>query len=228
MPRARRRYARRQLVTGNRRKDSSRDVGAPALQALERRLVMCALHQTEPPVELRPDLLGGGQNTIEGGPDAAASIVWINRGQSSDGFTATFGANAEAARNVIDAVIDSFERMIGSFNYSDGSSNFNLTVNMGGNGNGASASLGQVLAGKPKTGTITMGKGGNGLGSGWFIDPTPNESSEFMGSIVNAFAADAQAGSPASGLGDFFTVAAAEITHVLGLYGSNLPLWSSK
>jgi hypothetical protein len=119
--------------------------------------------------------------------------------------------------------------MIGSFNYGDGSTTYNLTVTMnGGNGNGANAVLGQTLGGKPKSGTINMGRGSNGQGSGWFIDPTPNEHSEFMGNITNAFSGDAQAGSPASGLGDFFTVAAAEITHVLGLYGSSLPLWSSK
>ncbi len=194
------------------------------VEPLEKRRLLCALHTHEAPVELRPDLVG---TQTTGGPEVAGDIVWVNRGLSSDGFS-VFGAQAETARKVVDAVIVAFERMIGSFNYSDGSANFNLTVQTSGNHNGASAGLGQVLGGKPKSGTITMGRGGNGAGSGWFFDPTPEESSEFQGSIVNAFSGDAHSGSPASGLGDFFTVAAAEITHVLGLYGSSLPLWSSR
>ena len=218
------------LATSRRRSVSHttrRDAIGAALETLERRVVMCALHQVEPPVELRPDLVG---RTTEGsGPEAAADIVWINRGQTGDGFAATFGANAETARRVIDQMIIDFERMIGTFNYGDGSSNFNLTVTMnGGNGNGANAQTPTTLGGKPKSGVINMGRGGNGLGSGWFIDPTPADDSEFTGSIVNAFSGDAQAGSPASGLGDFYTVAAAETTHVLGLFGNSLPLWSSK
>lgn len=191
-------------------------------EPLERRTLMCLVHAADFK-ELRPDLVGA---TAEGGPEVAADIVWVNRGLASDGFS-VFGAQAENARRVVDAVIVAFERMIGSFNYSDNSANFNLTVQTGGNHNGASASLGSTLGGKPKSGTITMGRGGNGAGSGWFFDPTPEESSEFQGNITNAFSGDAQGGSPASGLGDFFTVAAAEITHVQGLYGSSLPLWSS-
>src|SRR5687768_1512400 len=207
------------------------------LELLEGRRLLCALpHDASTPHELRPDLVEVTRRQVARGTCVAAAsgsevnadIVCLNRGQTTDGFSATFGANAETARRVMDEVIASFERMIGDFNYADGTENFNLTVNMSGNHNGASASLGQVLGGKPKTGTITMGKGGNGLGSGWFIDPTPAESSEFQGNIVNAFSGDAQAGSPASGLGDFLTVAAAEITHVLGLYGNSLSLWSSK
>ena len=216
--------SRRSLVSQATRLDA---IFAP-METLERRVVMCALHQVEPPVELRPDLVGR-ETEGAGGPEAAADIVWVNRGQSSDGFTATFGGNAETARRVIDQMIIDFERMIGSFNYGDGSSNFNLTVTMnGGNGNGANAQTPTTLGGKPKSGVINMGRGGNGLGSGWFIDPTPADDSEFAGGIVNAFSGDAQAGSPANGLGDFYTVAAAETTHVLGLFGNSLSLWSSK
>lgn len=191
------------------------------VQPLERRNLLCALHQTALPTELP-------YTPIDGGPEGPADIVWVNRGQASDGFSGVFGGNAETARNVIDAVIVAFERMIGSFNYGDGSSNFNLTVQMGGPGNGASAGLGATLGGKPKSGTITMGSGSNGQGGGWFIDPTPAEHSEFRGPIVNAYSGDATPGGPADGLGDFYTVAAAEITHGLGLYGNSLPLWSQR
>ncbi len=191
------------------------------LEPLERRVLFCTLHSHPLPVEIP-------YTPAEGGAEAAADIVWVNRGQASDGFDSVWGANAETARGVIDAVIVAFERLIGSFNYSDGSSNFNLTVQMGGPGNGASAGLGQTLSGRPKSGTITMGSGTNGQGGGWYIDPTPDDHSEFRGPIVNAYSGDATPGGPADGLGDFYTVAAAEITHVLGLYGSGLPLWASR
>jgi hypothetical protein len=195
--------------------------GFTQFEPLEPRALLCALHTNTRPVELP-------FTPVEGGTEGPADIVWVNRGQSSDGFADTFGAGAEVARRVMDAVIAAFERMIGSFNYSDGSSNFNLTVEMAGNHNGASAGLGATLEGKPKSGVITMGRGSNGQGSGWFIDPTPDDHVEFMGPIVNAYSGDATPGGPASGLGDFYTVAAAEMTHLLGLYGSALPGWAAR
>jgi len=136
---------------------------------------------------------------------------------------------------VVDAVIVAYERMIGSFNYSGGGT-YSLTVNMStsGSGFGAGANLNTVLGGKPKSGTITMGAG-NGSSdvndtNGWFMDPTPFESSEFLGNITNAFSGDAQAGSPAAGKGDFYTVVAAEMTHCMGLFGGTgvMPGWDSK
>src|SRR5206468_8272744 len=59
--------------------------------------------------------------------------------------------------------------------------------------------------------------------------PTPLENSEFQSSIVNAFSADAGLGSPAAGKSDFFTVVAAEMTHLMGLYGGTgmVPLWDA-
>ncbi len=154
----------------------------------------------------------------------AATISWINRGVTSgtddDRFDLVFGANSNSARSVIDASIEMWRRVVGNFNYSDGSSGFNLTMKMASTGtsNGASASVSSWLNGKPKAGAITMGRGGGGTGGGWFIDPTPFDHSEFMGNIQNAFAADAPAGSPANGLGDFLTVANAEMAHTMGLY----------
>jgi len=79
------------------------------------------------------------------------------------------------------------------------------------------------MDGKPKSGSITLGRGndtdgdGKGDGAGFFIDPTPTDSSEFMGNIVNAFAGDAQGGSPAAGLSDLFTVTLLELTHTMGI-----------
>src|SRR6266516_2816849 len=100
---------------------------------------------------------------------------------------------------------------------------------------GASASLSTTLGGKPRSGSVTMGRGGDltgdgvGDGSGWFLDPTPLENSEFQSNIVNAFSADAAGGTVANGKSDFFTVVAAEMTHGMGLFGGTgvVPLWDS-
>ena len=191
-----------------------------AFEGLEPRRLLCALpHDAAAPhIE---ELVYNGPAPESSGP---ADIVWTNRGSSgndSDRFNSVFGANADVARGVIDAVIAHFERMIGSFNYSDGSSNFNLSLSMSSSGTslGASASLTSTLNGKPKGGSVSMGRGSNGAGGGWYIDPTPNDHSEFLGSIVNAFSGNATVGGPASGLSDFYTVAAAELTHALGLFG---------
>jgi hypothetical protein len=78
--------------------------------------------------------------------------------------------------------------------------------------------------GRPDIGYAILGRGldatGDGLGDGvgWFIDPTPNEHSEFVGNITNAYTGTAQpAGNPAFGKNDFYTVVAAELTHCMGL-----------
>ena len=194
------------------------------LERLEGRTLLCAVHTYHDPSE--STAIPADYQGPEGG---GADIIWTNRGQTSDNFS-VFGAQAETARNVVDAVLLAFERMIGDFNYSNGTNNFNVSISTSGNHNGASASLntGTVLSGKPKSGSVTMGRGSNGAGSGWFFDPTPEEHSEFQGNIVNAFSGDAHAGSPASGLGDFYTVVAAEIAHCLGLYGNVLPGWAAR
>jgi hypothetical protein len=197
------------------------------IEPLEARRLLCSFHIDHGPVvELRPDLIGVERGAAEGG---LADIVWVNRGQASDGFAGVFGTNANTARAVVDAVIQAYEQMILSFNYSDGSSTFNLTVSMGGGqGLGGAASTTETLGGKPKAGSLTLQTGNNGSGAGWFIDPSPNEHSEFLGAITNAFSGAAQAGSPAAGnIGDFYTVAAAEVAHCLGL-GTNSSLWNNR
>src|SRR6266540_561083 len=154
----------------------------------------------------------------------ASTIVWVNRGD--DNFDDVFGTNAPAARAVVDAAIDSWNHVITDFHYSDGSNVFALTLSMADSGTGTGASAGfptNIIDGKPQAGTITISRGndttgdGDGDGAGFFIDPTPFESSEFTGNIVNAFAGDAQAGSPAAGLTDLYTVALLELTHEMGI-----------
>src|SRR5690606_27185220 len=60
---------------------------------------------------------------------------------------------------------------------------------------------------------------GLGDGSGFFLDPTPLDNSEFAGTLSQgAFTGNAPSGSPASGRWDLFTLVNSEITHVLGLF----------
>src|SRR4051794_28295876 len=174
----------------------------------------------------------GKGSTLNSAPppvNEPADIVWTNRASTTtggaadtDGFGATFGTSAPIARGVIDAVIVSFERMIGSFNYPNAGQKFNLSLSMSGSGFGAGASASGNSGGKPTNGSISMGKGNNSANvnddNGWFLDPTPFDNSEFTGTIQNPFTGDAQSGSPALNRGDFFTVAGAEITHAMGLF----------
>src|SRR5206468_1797988 len=125
------------------------------------------------------------------------------------------------------AAIESWSRVIANFNYADGSNTFNLTLSMAatGTGFGGGAQVSTTIGGKPQAGIITIDRGndtngdGNGDGAGFFIDPTPFESSEFMGNIVNAFAGDAPDISPIAKLklSDLYTVTVLELTHEMGI-----------
>ncbi|CAN5365673.1 hypothetical protein BH09PLA1_BH09PLA1_05360 [soil metagenome] len=212
---------------------------------LEQRMMLCSDHmlaqqnviEIAVPIVSRPGAKpakgtvaakGDGGGTVSSVPDAA-DIVWVNRGQASDAFDSRFGTFAAQARAVVDAVIVAYERMIGSFNYSSAGQTYSLTLSMSGSGFGAGAGLNTSLNGIPKSGTISMGGGNSTHKSdrGWFLDPTPFDNSEFLGTITNAFSGDAQAGSPAAGKSDFYTVVAAEMTHCMGLFGNALPGWAS-
>jgi hypothetical protein len=213
-----------------------RTASARLCEPLERRTLLCIDHLLPKGeiVELAPETIDpdtGISPTRPGDAADPADIVWTNRGQASDNFNARFGTMANQARAVVDAVIDYFEVMIGSFNYPSAGQVYNLTLSMGasGSGFGASAGLNSSLGGKPKSGSVTMGAGNGSADpnddNGWFLDPTPYDNNEFQGNIVNAFAGDAHAGSPAQGRSDFFTVVAAELTHCVGLFGNALPGW---
>ncbi|MBC8109112.1 MAG: hypothetical protein H7Z14_21175 [Anaerolineae bacterium] len=208
------------------------------IEPLETRRLLCSLHTpVDNPIELRPDLVGARASAVAD----PADIVWTNRGTATaagagdtDLFGARFGTSAPLARAVVDAVIVAFERMVGSFNYSSAGVTYSMSLSMGaaGGGFGASAGISTTFGGKPKSGTVTMGAGSNTANAnddnGWFLDPTPFESSEFLGNIVNAFSGDAQAGSPAAGRGDFYTVVAAEMTHCMGMSSFNPPGWAPR
>ena len=87
--------------------------------------------------------------------------------------------------------------------------------------------------GKPFQGTMTIGRGGDGPdvdvdidgdnkpdkvgdGLGYFLDPTPFDSSEFQLKTNNAFAAYAAPGSPAYGQNDLYEIVLHELGHAMG------------
>jgi hypothetical protein len=224
----------------------SRCPNATTFESLEARRLMCMSHGTpfHPPIHEDVAALsaksGGGLNSAPSANDPA-DIVWVNRASTTtggpadtDGFGRVFGTTAPRARAVIDAVLVEYERMIGSFNYATAGQSYSLNLSMStdpGNPWGGGAGLWSDLAGKPKSGGIVLSLGNNSPepndDNGWFLDPTPFESSEFNGNILNAFAGEAAQGSPAFGRWDFYTVACAELTHCMGLFGNALPGWAS-
>ncbi|MBI2827075.1 MAG: hypothetical protein HYX69_20585 [Planctomycetia bacterium] len=155
-----------------------------------------------------------------------STITWTNRGNSSDGFDAVFGPAAAAARADADAAFATWSRVVANFN--NGSNNINISLSIAGTGIGGSGGVSTISDGRPTSGTINLAGGTNGLGGGYFIDPTPYDSSEFDGNITNAFAGNAKAGTDAAGKLDFYTLVMLETTHVLGTSKNpSLRIWTS-
>jgi hypothetical protein len=157
-------------------------------------------------------------------PDAV-SIEWINRNTFNDTdpldnkFDNTFGNRAADAIAVVDAAIDHWERIITSWNRSDGTISLQITIFSFGQSFGGAAAPGLVAPadGKPRTGTFTLG-GGNlspdlNDANGWYLDPNPDDHAEFNGPIINPYAGS----TIGPGAPDFYSVAIAELTHLLGL-----------
>src|SRR5262249_32644558 len=104
---------------------------------------------------------------------------------------------------------------------------FQLTISVdpSKNGNGAGYSFGSIdvfdchddALERPDDGQITLQAGSDGHGGGYFLDPTPFDSEEFQGPIVTPFVGTAQAGSPAAGNADLYSLVLLEMTHALGL-----------
>lgn len=151
------------------------------------------------------------------------SILWTNRGEASDRFADVFGDRASNARLVVDAAIESWGRVITDFNQLIAPNRIEVEISMDATGTdlGGRASIDSFdglfgFGNRPAAGHVIIGRGTDGRGGGWFLDPTPLDNSEFTGTIVNAFAGDAQEGSVADGQGDLFSVVVSELAHVMG------------
>ncbi|MFT3788646.1 MAG: hypothetical protein QM770_21145 [Tepidisphaeraceae bacterium] len=168
-----------------------------------------------------------GGNALAGGSTGGNTLLhWANR--ALNGLSTIFGSQTNAVKKVIDQVLVDFGKMINSFNYAV-ATQFELIILIDQtNGLGAAASIDETVGGKPSRGTIRIQRGLDGAGSGFFIDPTPEESSEFLGRIDNPFAGDAPSTSPAYGKADLYTLIALELTHCLGLFGNSLPGWAAR
>src|SRR5688572_1086451 len=138
-------------------------------EPLESRRMLCGLH-IEQPAEIRAlsaDELVQSGSSGRGANDA--DIVWTNRANTtsggagdSDGFGATFGTSAPLVRAVVDAVITSYERVIGSFNYGvPGGYGLSVSAAAPGTGFGGSAGLTGAFAGKPAQGNLIIDGGTN-------------------------------------------------------------------
>jgi hypothetical protein len=161
-----------------------------------------------------------------------STIHWTNRGSASndsDHFNAMFGANANAARLVADAAFAAWSKVITNLNLTDGSNELDirLTETTGEPASGGNGGVDTILNGKPKTGEINI------VGNGYYLDPTPNDSSEFEGIITNAFVGTAPATingqpNPVASMGDYFTVVVLETAHCLGFSKNpTLDIWTS-
>jgi Ca2+-binding RTX toxin-like protein len=150
-----------------------------------------------------------------------SNIIWDNRGNSgsdSDGFAATYGANATIARAIIDRAINDWEEIIVDFNYADGSNTYHLDISaadLGGGGRGVANNINWDADGRPTDADITMDD--NGGGANWFFDLTPGDDAEFT-TLLNAFAAD---GPNSLNGNDFYRTIVHEIGHAMGILIDN-------
>lgn len=207
-------------------------------EQLERRMMLCGLQHFSPSVleqdaaleQLRVNA-GKPQAGPEGG-SGAFNIEWTNRGTAGndvDNFNAIFGDRAEAARTVVETVMQMWENIIISMHDQGGRNQIDVDVYADSSvtGFGALARLVEVEYGFPVRGDIEIGNGTAGMvDRGWFIDDSPLQHGEFTGTIVNGFAGEAQAGSPAIGLSDLYTVVNAEIVHILGIGRAEDTFWT--
>jgi Ca2+-binding RTX toxin-like protein len=162
--------------------------------------------------------------------DVPAIIHWTNDGVN-DHFGEVFGGQADEARAVVRAAIDAWETVISDFNNLNGNA-LDLTIRMatdedvedfgfGGDTDriGGQCPPGEVeldANGRPIGALILLGRGTNGSGAGWYIDPSPDEAGEFLGTIQNAFVGG-ESDDSVDGDQDFYSLVLAELTHAVGL-----------
>jgi hypothetical protein len=128
-----------------------------AVEQLEPRRLLCGLPHLEAVSDMAPQYMApdGFQTRVDTG-----GIVWSNRG-TSDNFGATYGAEAENVRQVVDAAFFFWNQVIGSLNQDGGNSQIDVAVTAPtrGNGQGGGGGVVTLLGNKPRTSSITLAGG---------------------------------------------------------------------
>lgn len=209
-----------------------------ALEPLERRTLMCGLPQEflidAPEWSDAIEQQARDRLASQDGPEADGVIInWTNKDTFNDldpldnRFDNAFGTSAPAAQKVVQAALDHWARVITNWNRTlpnglpDPDMTLQVNISIGGTGFGGGGSPAPIAPpdGRPRTGSFTLGAG-NPVGfpdpddsNGWYLDPNPNDHAEFNGALVNPYS-----GNATGAIGpDFYSLAVAELTHVLGL-----------
>jgi len=132
------------------------------------------------------------------------ALVWANRGDASDMFDAAFDSNAELARGVVDSALAEWNRVVTG--YQGASFDTQMTIAMNPSNAALSAFASNTVTdanGVPISGNVTINMALDNMGNTqWYLDPTPDDHSEFMGPLVHAFARNPTPGGPADGMRD--------------------------
>lgn len=127
-------------------------------------------------------------------------------------------ANGPEAQDALQTAVDMWSTAIVDLK-NDGNQ-LDLTINIGtANENSASSEVSLDADGRPIAATITINRGFDGMGGGYFVDTTPTEHSEFTGVIHNAFVGESTYG---GNLVDFQTMILHEVGHVFGFSADRL------
>jgi Ca2+-binding RTX toxin-like protein len=160
-----------------------------------------------------------------------STINWTNRGDAfndTDGFVFVFGPSNNLAREIVDASISQLEVIYEEFNRPSRNNVLNVTISMdtfGIIGFGGSTVEFDDVTGYPTFAQILLEVGDFSTpDSGYFLDPTPLDSTEFLGSITSAYTGVAPIGGVADGLVDFYSSITRELTHALGINGTFAPV----
>jgi hypothetical protein len=153
-----------------------------------------------------------------------STIIWSNMGSTmsdADNFNATYGADAAAARTIVQTAILAWEQVVQDFNYANvgtignapTANTYTLNVSatdLGGGGRGDALVTGFDSQDKPFSADIRLDDdGGN---TSWYFDPNPDDNAEFT-SLLNRFTSTFTTGTG----NDFYRTIVHEIGHAMGI-----------